>query len=415
MSGQRLTGSRAWLAKVLGDLRASYWAVPGLCLVGAHLLAALTLLADRHHPELAAAMPTAFPDMQAAGARGLLTLMASSVIGVAGVMFSMTMVAVSFASGNFGPRLIGNFMRDRGTQWSLGILVGTFAFCLQILRAVQPGSNADGFLPSLSLNAALWLTLISTCTMVYFVHHVPEIIKVSNIAAALGRRLETCLREEIGAAPSDAAWQIPAGDPVARPSLGRSGYVQTLDTDRLQDIADCNQWRLRLCAQPGDFVAAGMPVLEVFAEDGARAPDDRDHGALCACFAIGDERTENQDLTFLVDQLVEMTARALSSGVNDPFTACDCLNRMYAALDVLLTCPTGAPQDEYGQMGRNRTTFCGLLERSFAASCPYIVTDRMVCDHASVLVARLRASARTDRDIEALDRLAEGLNGAKPA
>lgn len=404
-----LTGSHAWLAKLFGDLRASYWFLPGICLVAAHLLAALTLRADRNAPDLLSALPSAFSDTQVEGARGLLTLMASSVIGVAGVTFSMTMVAVSFASGNFGPRLIGNFMRDRGTQWSLGILIGTFAFCLQILRAVQAGGD-QVFVPNLSLNVALWLTLLSIGVVIYFVHHVPEMINVSNIAAALGRRLERCIREEIEAGRPDGAAYKPTGAPDARPCLGWSGYVQTLDGDRLRDLAERNGWNLLLRAQPGDFVTADMPVVEVFTSRDGKIPDEDDDDALRACFAIGDERTEDQNPSFLVDQLVEMTARAMSSGVNDPFTACDCLNRLHAALDVALNHGDGIRQEERGPMGEERLTFCGLLERSFGESLPYIIDDRMAREHASGLIARLRPSARSQREAEALDALSASLS-----
>ncbi|SDJ21713.1 DUF2254 domain-containing protein [Aliiruegeria lutimaris] len=411
---QTLTGSRAWLAKLIGDLRASYWFIPGLCLIAAHLVATLTLQADRAYPELVSALPSAFSQTQVEGARGLLTLMASSVIGVAGVMFSMTMVAVSFASGNFGPRLIGNFMRDRCTQWSLGILIGTFAYCLQILRAVHAGGDAEAFLPNLSLNAALWLTLISMGVMIYFVHHVPETINVSNIASALGRRLEAGIRAEIDAGPPEPAAVTPTGAPDAQPCLRRSGYVQTLDADRLQQLAESEDWHILLRAEPGDFVTAEMPVLEVYVTARESALDEKDEAALIACFAVGDERTEDQNPSFLVDQLVEMIARAMSSGVNDPFTACDCLNRLYAALDVALIYKGGVHSVERGPMGQKQLTFPALLKRSFGASLPYVKTDRMACEHAASLVARLRPSARNEGEAEALDQLSRKLAGADP-
>lgn len=410
-SGRWLTGSRAWVAKLIGDIRASYWFLPTLCVALAHGLVWITLRLDRVHPDLTESLPTVFSETQLDGARGLLTLMASSVIGVTGVMFSMTMVAVSFASGNFGPRLVGNFMRDRGTQWSLGILIGTFAFCLQILRAVHGAGEGAAFVPHLSLNAALGLTLISVLVMIYFVHHVPETINVSNITAALGHRLEECVRDEIRSREDgeDPA-PVPDGAPLAQPCLDRSGYVQSLDYSRLGQLAEEGGWKILLRAQPGDFVTARTPVMEVHAGSGDTAPDDDDHDALCACFALGDERTEDQNPAFLVDQLVEMTTRAMSSGVNDPFTACDCLNRMYGALDIALNWEGGLPDAERGGLGEKLLTFRTLLERSFAPSIPYVVDDPITREHLRDLVARLRTAARGEADRALLDSLSRELD-----
>jgi uncharacterized membrane protein len=414
-NGRRLTGSRAWLIKLFGDIRASYWFLPALCVLVAHLIAAVTLRLDLAHPVFVDTLPTAFPETRIAGARGLLTLMASSVIGVTGVMFSTTMVAVSFASGNFGPRLVGNFMRDRGTQWSLGILIGTFAFCLQILRAVHGGDDGSAFVPQLSLNAALALTLLSVLVMIYFVHHVPETINVSNISAAVGHRLEACIRKEIDRGATDeASLPVPDGAPMLQPCLARSGYIQSLDGARLRQLAQAQGWHILLRAQPGDFVTAEMPVLEVHAATADAPPDEAQRKALRACFALGDERTEDQNPTFLVDQLVEMTARAMSSGVNDPFTAIDCLNRMFAALDLALNCEDGLPHAEKDAIGQRNLTFALLLDRSFRASLPYVAEDPMARTHMRDLIARLRPSARTTREIEALTHLAQRLD-SEPA
>jgi uncharacterized membrane protein len=134
---------RALVSKLIQDVRASYWFLPGSLVCLAALLAQGTLYLDQHPDFLPFDLPKGLRDTQVDGARSLMSIISQSVFGVAGVMFSMTIVAVSFASGNFGPRLIGNFMRDRGNQWSLGILVATFVYALLITRAIQSPTGAD--------------------------------------------------------------------------------------------------------------------------------------------------------------------------------------------------------------------------------------------------------------------------------
>lgn len=130
-------GKRAYLLKLLQDVRASYWFLPSLLVLVGLLLASVMGWVDRNPSVVLFNLPKTLLDTQADGARSTLAVIAQSVIGVTGVVFSMTLVAVSFASGNFGPRLIGNFMRDRSTQWSLGILIATFVYALVVLRTVQ--------------------------------------------------------------------------------------------------------------------------------------------------------------------------------------------------------------------------------------------------------------------------------------
>ncbi|WP_157973639.1 DUF2254 domain-containing protein [Tropicimonas sp. IMCC34043] len=412
-------GSRAWLMKFLRDLRASYWFLPVVLVIVSQFLAGVILWIDRSLPVLVQhLLPGVLADTQAEGARTLLSLMASSVIGVAGVMFSLTMVAVSFASGNFGPRLVGNFMRDRGNQLSLGAMIATFTFCLQILRAVKSPAEGEQFVPHLALTTAVGLMLVSVLVMIYFIHHIPETIDVGNISAGLGRRLEIVVRREIDRHEKDEeAGQgavAPSGRPLARPAMARSGYVQSMDFGRLSELEERHGWRLQLLAQPGDFVSAETPVLDVYPGHSDTAPTAAEQDSLCACFALGDNRTEDQSPLFLSDQLVEITARALSPGINDPFTACDCLNRMYAALHLALSHKRGLNPNETGALGQRQLTFAALLESSFTMALPYVAKDPMARDHMAGLILRLRPAARTTADARALDTLSDRLNAGAP-
>ena len=190
---------RALATKHVQDVRASYWFLPSVLVVGSIGLATLSQFIDRNTDMLPFDLPDALRAKKATGARASLSMIAQSMIGVAGMMFSMTIVAVTFASGNYGPRLIGNLMRDRGNQWSLGILIATFVYAALILNAVQDdtGGSTDLFVPYYSMAITQGLTLVSVLTMIYFVHHVPETINVSNITAKLGHKLNEEVRAAI--------------------------------------------------------------------------------------------------------------------------------------------------------------------------------------------------------------------------
>ena len=387
-------GKRAYLLKLLQDVRASYWFLPSLLVLVGLLLASVMGWVDRNPSVVLFNLPKTLLDTQADGARSTLAVIAQSVIGVTGVVFSMTLVAVSFASGNFGPRLIGNFMRDRGTQWSLGILIATFVYALVVLRTVQDeiDGGAAQFVPQYSVLVALALTLLCVFTLIYFIHHVPETINVSRISASISAALDDRIRKLID--ENETAVQKPAmpeRDPDCILTAGVPGYIQTVNFDHLTKLAADNNWQIKMALPIGGFVTTRTPVFQIWA-DADLTDDQISH--IKECYAVGSGRTENQNPTFLAEQLVEMVARALSPGLNDPYTAKDCLNRMAAALTIAATYEGGLQVRSL-----DRITFPALtFERLFAATFPlcrqYIKPDAMVLDHTLALLKELSDMAR---------------------
>ncbi|WP_299831349.1 DUF2254 domain-containing protein [uncultured Roseobacter sp.] len=384
---------RALLLKLAQDMRASYWFIPAALVLVALALAHATEWIDRHTELLPFRLPDPFVNTQVDGARSTLSTISTAVIGVTGVMFSMTIVAVSFAAGNYGPRLIGNFMRDRGNQISLGILIATFAYALSILRAVQDPSEAagvDAFVPQYSMLVAMLGCIIAVFTMIYFVHHVPETINVSNITASLGRRLEA---EIVNIIEAEAALEerpdinYPDRPPDHQIMLGSAGYIQTLNYDLIEDLMREKDLQIRIEKLPGDFVTPFTPALTVWTEGGL---SDEHYTELCEAYALGVSRTEHQNVLFLVDQLVEMLARALSPGVNDPFTAINCLNWMHNALKTAKHHGDGLGKDGAGKYVLGpRLTYDDLFKRSFLASQPYCETDHLAHGHYKSKVSDL--------------------------
>ncbi|MEO0771964.1 MAG: DUF2254 domain-containing protein [Pseudomonadota bacterium] len=382
---------RALLFKTVSDIRASYWFIPA-CLASLALVSARLLVwFEYENYWVSGLIPSSLTDTKIEDARLILSVIAQSVIGVAGVMFSVTMVAVSFASGNFGPRLIENFMRDRGNQWSLGILIATFVFTLMVMRSIQ-GDVTDGvdlFVPQMPIVVAMCLALLSVGVVIYFVHHVPETINVSNIAASLGRRF--C------AQMADTAQEVPPDHdtrgvkPTEEAGLNTHGYVQRIDMAKLSDLAETFDITIWIDRIPGHFVHPGQTVFRC-----SKALEDDQLSQLRACFALGAIKTEDQNLLFLAEQQVEMIARALSPGVNDPFTAINCLNWLTAGLAAGMQKGT-----VFGIHGSDKvivpeTGIADVLDATFGASLDYIKGDKIVKQTWKTLLRDLAASLDGD-------------------
>jgi uncharacterized membrane protein len=397
-------------------LRASYWFVPALMAVLAVGLATLTLTLDRR---LGSAGVRALSWTYAGGpegARAVLSTIAGSMITVAGLTFSVTMVALSLASSQFGPRLLMNYMRDTGNQVVLGTFVATFLYCLVVLRTVS-GDGDLVLVPHLSVTVAVGLAVASLGVLIYFIHHAAVSIRVETVIASVVRDLldaiDRLYPEEIGRdTPSrgDGAVQEVASRAraEARPvAASRSGYVRAIDGDALVELARGRDLIVVLDRRPGHFVVEGSPVARAW--PGERLDDDV-RSAIRAALVLGSERTPEQDVEFAVNQLVEVALRALSPGVNDPFTAIACVDHLGAALSRLARreMPSAFRLDGEGRLRVLATTveFAGVAGAAFdqirqAARGNAAVTVRLL-----ETIAGLLEHARRPADRLALRRQA---------
>jgi len=268
------------------------------------------------------------------GARALLSAVASSAIGVAGTVFSITVAALSLASGQMGPRLLRNFTRDPGNQIVLGTFLGTFAYALVLLRTVR-SVEEQAFVPHLGVTGALALALLCVAALVWFVHHVANSINVDTVIGLVHAELVAAVEalERGNDAPDDPAPEPLAGGEAVR--FAGSGYLRALDDEALADWATSRGAVLRLRVRPGDYLFPGAVVAEVGAgvpAEGAPREEPAVEEAFAAAAGVGERQAAAQDLEFTVRQLVEVAVRALSPGINDPFTAIAVLDRLGAAL-----------------------------------------------------------------------------------
>jgi uncharacterized membrane protein len=328
------------LHSILYHLRASFWFLPALMAGGAVALSSTTMLIDRNWISGEGLPFWLIFNGDPESARTVLSVIAGSMMTVAGVVFSITIVVLSLASSQFGPRLIRNFMNVRANQIVLGTFVATFIYSLLVLHGTEPPAAAV-FVPRLSVSVSVALSLVSLALLIFFIHSVSESIQAENIIARVRRDLEKSV-ERLFPEPFSAEDDPPAGpihreyaiptacDRVAcQVKSEHSGYLQALDNEALMRIAQQEDLLIHLGYRPGDFIAKGSLLVTVW--PGARV-DDRLSRKINALFIVGAERTLEQDAEFAISQLVEIAVRALSPGINDPITAITCIDWLGASL-----------------------------------------------------------------------------------
>ncbi len=316
------------------DLRSSFWFVPAMIVLGAVGLAAglitLDVTVELHVDKR---WPLIFGS-GASGARGLLSSVAGSMITVAGVVFSITIVALSLTSSQYTSRILRNFMRDRMNQVVLGVFVGIFAYCLVVLRTIR-GGDEGAFVPSLAVLGGLVLAFVGIGYLIFFIHHISMSIQASSIiAAAAGETIaaiDHLFPKELGdsadedddpsAALAESAWSIVASR--------KTGYIESIDEDALLAWARDRKTVLRMECGIGEFVVEGAPLVSVA---GSGEPDEESAAELKAIYFIGRQRSLQQDAAFGIRQIVDIALKALSPGINDTTTATMCVDYLGAIL-----------------------------------------------------------------------------------
>lgn len=331
-------------------VRHSLWFIPALSVVIA-VVAALGMLALSDQFDASGAdLPLIFgagPD----GARAMLSAIGGSVITVAGTIFSITIVALQLTSSQFSPRVLRNFLRDRPNQLVLGVFIGTFVYCLLVLRSIDAeAADRPAFVPNVAVTGALLLAFLSIGMLIFFIHHVSVRIQVTSILASVARdTLDTVEaiadwledRPERGwrttesavgavAAPPTGAIPLAAASGSVPVAARHSGYLQFVDIGRLVRAAAKAEGDLQLLVAPGSWVQRSAPIATF------RGPDDTDAEWLGdevdRALSLAAERSMQQDVAFGIQQIVDIAAKALSPGVNDPTSAVNALDRLLQVL-----------------------------------------------------------------------------------
>ena len=413
---------RSWqlpsrLATAWQRLRTSLWLVPGLIVFGATALAVLLVSIDFR---FGAQLVEWWPSLLGAGvdgARATLTVIAGSMVTVAGVVFSITLVVLSSAAAQYSPRVLRNFMADRLNQSVLGAFVGVYAYCLVVLRTIH-GGEEDPFVPALAVLGGVVLAFVGVGYLIYFIHHVGVSIQASAIMDRIAEQTLRSLRA--GADDTDrahdpdephesgGAGELPLRSITAQ--AGATGYVVRVDAPALLRHACEHDAFITMEQEVGRFVVHGQPLVTMTAAEEPSEPFQR---KVVNAIEIRRERTAEFDPAYGLRQIVDVALKALSPGINDPTTARMAIDRLTAIFiefervgprrrafgnsrtgrpRLLLLLPTYATllRDSYGEI-RQSTHGNAAVLRSLVASLGGLASEVTRPERRAALLGEARA------------------------
>ena len=407
---------RLALIRYWEQIRSGFWFLPSLMAVTAVVLSTATVSLDRAGVDRWLDARGWLYAGGAEGAAAVLGAVAGSMITIAGVVFSLTLVALSQASSQFGPRLLRNFMRDTANQIVLGAFVSTFLYCLLVLRTIRRGDEGI-FVPHLSVTAGVFMAVASIGVLIYFIHHVSISIQadqvISRVHAELLHAIDRLYPEDVGLEPGETTETATEATAASSTSVvavraESDGYVQLIDSSTLLQVAVEKDLIVHVVKRPGDYAIRQSPLLHVGPRDNV---DDDVKARLAKLFVLGDERTPPQDAKYLIDQLVEVALRALSPGVNDPFTALTCIDRLTSGLcrAAARAFPSPYRSDSDGRLRvvTPAATFAGLLSAAFAPIDEFGGESRLIVARLNQGLRAIVAACRNDSrraEVEDLSR-----------
>jgi uncharacterized membrane protein len=364
---RRLLRGSQWRREVL---RTNLWLVPAVEVLAAVVLFIITYSADvaAYHGDFT--VPgwalSGSPD----AARQILTAIAAAVITVVGVVFSIVIVALTLTSTQFGPRMLRNFIRDRGTQVTLGTFVATFVYAVLGLGSIGQGRKHD-FVPHISITVTLVLMVVDLAVLIYFLHHISSQIQLPQVIAGIAGDLAAAIDLQAGD-PGESAGDAPNAELIAQldgagESIGapRSGYLQYVEHEELLRMATERGAVIHVLYRPGHFLVQGHAYARVWPAEAA----PQIARELARAHVTGPYRTLAQNVSFGMDQLVEIGIRALSPAVNDTFTALTCIDWIGDSLYKVTGRwqPTRVYRDRAGTVRviATETTYTRLVQRGF--------------------------------------------------
>lgn len=391
------------MKSALSRLTDAFWFIPAVLGVAAVVLAQVLISVDRAVGDGGGDIwGTLFYRVGASGSRDILGAIAGSILGVAATSFSITISVLATASSTYGPRLVRNFMNDRGNQFVLGLFGATFLYALIVLRSIRNESLSEGqFVPNIAVNVAVMLAVADVAVLVYFINHIAKSIQVSTLSARVRVELDEVVDHLYPDPPSENATAVARfDDDAADVPSEASGFVVDIDEDELLGVARRHDCVLEVVIRPGDHVVAGEPLVRAHPASVASELGTE----VSRAFTLGITRTPVRDIQFAVQQLVEMAVRALSPGTNDPYTAHNAFSELAVGMVPLArrTEPQPGRVDDDGILRlvvtRVRTT--ELIDDIFTAVRVYAL-QAPVAMTAAILLARRIGVAAAEPDVRA--------------
>lgn len=330
-------------------LVSSYWFFPSALFLVAVCMAFLTIRLDMAFGDDANLLKSYlfFNHLSLDTVRVYLSTLVGAVITVVGVVFSLTILTVSSASNQFGPRVLNNFMRDKGNQLTLGVYTSTFVYCSTILLSLYE-EEGSLFIPYFSVFVSYLLALLCIGFLIFYIHHIPASLRAESIIHRVALEALDMIDKRFPRSEKVENLEVDKGSlrPKAMEEFDQAihfsvptkkvGYVQAIDLEDLLNIATDSNAVFSLTSRPGDFLNGRQSL--VFSD---KKLDDETRERVESAFAVGDSRTLPQNLMYLLSQLFEICIRAMSPGINDPISAMSCVDWLEACLMEMLKRDSG--------------------------------------------------------------------------
>ncbi|MDC7785058.1 DUF2254 domain-containing protein [Rhodoplanes sp. TEM] len=410
----------SWIRIVLNRLRTSLWLIPAVMATVGTVLGVAMLFSGLAFSIAPSDGHWWVFSGDAGTARDLLSTLLSGMITMTSLVVSITMVVLSLSAGQLGPRLIWNFIDDRQIQAVIGLFVATILYTLVVLRSINEELGPD-YVPHAAITMASALVVVCLFALLFYLHKLARSIISDTMVDTVARHLSQAIATRSGERRASVGGPLPSGSLERRIALTDSGYVQFIDYAALCRLAVRHDALLTVRIRAGAFAIRGRCVIEALSP--APLPDDVED-AVRDAFALGADRTPDQDLEYAIRQLVEIALRALSPGINDPFTAITVIDRLAAALEEIGRRPL--PPQEYADEDGTVRVIADASTYEALVNTAFMQIRQSARDDAAVLLrlaSRLRdlhevASSDVQRDalskhLHMIGRLAEGF--AEPA
>ncbi len=416
-------------------LKETFWLIPVIIIITSILLSIGLVYIDGHFTVSQEGWGRFFFVNSSDSARIILSTISGAMMGVAGTVFSITLVALTLASSQFGPRLIKNFMYVRLNQIVLGAYISTYLYCLLVLNAVQEGDDYS-FIPSISILVAIIAAIANIILLIIFIHQIAISLQadkvISDITDFTYKHVKSLFPEKMGEVnPGEENIDIAATIsgyqnrvPIKSP---HSGYLQYIESEALMELICKNNSLLELYHRPGAHLVEGAEVGLLYTNVNW---DKESLENIFRQFEIGKIKTSQQDIEFSIHQMVEIALRALSPGINDPFTAIACIDNLSAIMSHLaqVKFPSKYRFDEKGSLRIIADTleYEGVLDaafnqiRQFSGGSPAVIIrlmealttiskfttnenhKRAVIKHATMVLSLGMQTIKEEKDIEDL-------------
>lgn len=346
------------LLNIWENFRSSFWFVPSLLMLASVIVAYAMVSIDVWLDQYIVENLPIFA-MEPSAARSILAAIVGAMISSTGVVFSMTIVALTLASSQFGSRLVRTFRGRRSTHFTLGIFLATSLYCILVLACIREPKGFS-FVPTLAVGVGILLTVICLSALIYYLHDMSYAIQAGSVVeksatdlhGSINRLFPTRIGDDAKdhvrrrgrqqSSESDASMESSMKKTLRGPILTvrccEVGYLQAIENESVMQLASKKEVVVQLKLRPGDFIYDGCELADVFQAmedpelESSDLKKDNFSDELRCCLIVGADRTPTQDLRYAFNELVEVAVRALSPGINDPFTAITCVDRILAAL-----------------------------------------------------------------------------------